>query len=112
MLQRHIEDNKVDFVVQFKPEHIIYKAHFPNNPITPGVCIVQIAKELFSFLTEKNYTITKLKSVKFLNPILPNDMVVFYFDWEYIDDLYHIKVHVFDVDVSFAKINMQLKQNE
>ena len=24
--------------VKFNPEHRIYKAHFPGNPVTPGVC--------------------------------------------------------------------------
>ena len=24
-------------------EHPIFKGHFPNNPVTPGVCMMQIA---------------------------------------------------------------------
>ena len=34
------------FSIELDPEHFIYKAHFPGEPITPGVCIMQIAKEL------------------------------------------------------------------
>ena len=26
--------------------HAIYAAHFPGNPVTPGVCIIQTVKEL------------------------------------------------------------------
>ena len=26
--------------------HAIYGAHFPGNPVTPGVCIIQTVKEL------------------------------------------------------------------
>ena len=32
--------------LQLHPEHEIYQAHFPGNPITPGVCQVQIVAEL------------------------------------------------------------------
>ena len=27
-------------------EHPIFKGHFPNNPVTPGVCMMQIVKNL------------------------------------------------------------------
>ena len=37
-----------EFDISFFPGHFIYKAHFPGEPITPGVCIIQIATELFS----------------------------------------------------------------
>ena len=37
-----------EFDISLFPEHFIYKAHFPGEPITPGVCIIQIATELFS----------------------------------------------------------------
>ena len=35
-----------EFTIRLNPEHIIYKAHFPNYPITPGVCIIRIIREL------------------------------------------------------------------
>ena len=28
--------------VQLNADHYIYRAHFPGNPITPGVCLVQM----------------------------------------------------------------------
>ena len=31
--------------LRLNPDHPIYHAHFPGNPITPGVCIVQIVGE-------------------------------------------------------------------
>ena len=36
----------VDYRVSLNASHIIYEAHFPGNPVTPGVCIIQIVKEL------------------------------------------------------------------
>ena len=30
------------FKVRLNASHVIYKAHFPGMPITPGVCIIQM----------------------------------------------------------------------
>ena len=42
------EDGRHVYTIRLNPEHFIYKAHFPGEPITPGVCIMQIAIELRS----------------------------------------------------------------
>ena len=33
------------FNVILNPDHLIYKAHFPGQPVTPGVCILQMIQE-------------------------------------------------------------------
>ena len=32
--------------ITLNPAHPIFAGHFPGNPITPGVCMLQIIKEL------------------------------------------------------------------
>lgn len=51
-----------NYRLRFNAEHPIYKAHFPDNPITPGVCFVQIAQDLLSKYLDKQCLI---KSVPF-----------------------------------------------
>ncbi len=58
-------------VVKFNPAHWIYSCHFPGNPITPGVCIVHVARELVSTHLNKALHIRMIKSIKFLNIINP-----------------------------------------
>ena len=41
--------------VKFNPEHFIYKAHFPGNPVTPGVCLVQMAAEILGEQYHKQF---------------------------------------------------------
>ena len=44
----------VSYTIKLIPSCVIYQAHFPGEPITPGVCIVQMAKELIEeLLTEQ-----------------------------------------------------------
>ena len=38
-------DGAVCYDIRLHPDHTIYKAHFPGEPITPGVCVIQIAKD-------------------------------------------------------------------
>lgn len=59
--------------VRTLPESPIYAAHFPGYPITPGVCIVQMAMEL----TGKH--LTSAKDIKFLHPVFPGQILRY--DW-------------------------------
>ena len=54
-------DGRHDFNIKLDPEHFIYKAHFPGEPITPGVCIMQIAKELLEEAEEDEMNGVKWK---------------------------------------------------
>ena len=40
------QEGTVSYDIRLHSDHFIYQAHFPGEPITPGVCVVQIAKEL------------------------------------------------------------------
>lgn len=59
------------YTIKLDPEHFIYKAHFPGEPITPGVCIMQIAHELLQLLCGCKLEIDCVKNVKFLRIIVP-----------------------------------------
>ena len=40
------ENGQPTYTIVVNENHFIYKAHFPNNPITPGVCMVQMIEEI------------------------------------------------------------------
>lgn len=102
------------FTVRFHPEHTIYQVHFKNNPITPGVLIVQIVKELFSVLKQEKFSIKKIKSVRFTHPIAPTEYpeAQFRLDMQEPDneELYPVKVTVYSGETVFSKIKLQLKK--
>lgn len=56
------------------PESVIYKAHFPEQPITPGVCIIQMATELLESLLHISLELSEIKNAKFLSVISPDKM--------------------------------------
>ncbi|MCQ2067867.1 MAG: beta-hydroxyacyl-ACP dehydratase [Bacteroidaceae bacterium] len=57
--------------VILNPDHLIYKAHFPGQPVTPGVCILQMIQELLSEQYGTPLFISKVKNAKFINMISP-----------------------------------------
>ena len=60
-----------EYTIRLNPEHFIYKAHFPGEPITPGVCIMQIVRELMEKSTGLSLEIDYVKNIKFLRIITP-----------------------------------------
>ena len=82
-----VTEKKVDgltghFELALTPSCFIYQAHFPGEPITPGVCIVQMGTELLEDLLceglqkKVKLEICKVKNVKFLSGISPNESTV------------------------------------
>ena len=69
----NVTDTTAEYNLEMNARHFIYKAHFPGQPITPGVCIVQIAKELLEDYVQKPLEIVKIKNVKFLSVITPDE---------------------------------------
>ncbi len=51
---------------------VVYKAHFPDYPITPGVALVQIAVDLLSERRGGRVDISAARNIKFLHPVIPD----------------------------------------
>lgn len=68
-----------NYAIELIPSCVIYAAHFPGRPVTPGVCIVQMGKELVEDLLSGQRSapcrldISKVKNVKFLSVISPEE---------------------------------------
>ncbi|MBO6211553.1 3-hydroxyacyl-ACP dehydratase [Algoriella sp.] len=78
-----IDDNTIKFKIELNPTHEIFEGHFPNNPIMPGVCMIQIIKELTEDFESKQLFLSKVSNVKFMaiinpfiNPILDIDLSI------------------------------------
>ena len=49
----------------------VFQAHFPGQPITPGVCILQMVTELLEDCTGRQLAVTRVKNAKFLTVLTP-----------------------------------------
>ena len=71
VLHKETDATATTYSVELDSEHFIFKAHFPGQPIMPGVCIVQMVKELLEDCLGKSFRISRIKNVKFLSAISP-----------------------------------------
>lgn len=58
-------------IIFVNESHEVFKGHFPGNPIMPGVCMMQIIKELTEQITESSLVMQSLSNVKFMALINP-----------------------------------------
>lgn len=64
-------DSKYSITILINEKHEVFKGHFPGNPIMPGVCMIQIIKELTAAITKSTLIIQTLSNVKFMALINP-----------------------------------------
>ena len=55
-------------------EHEIYKAHFPGQPVTPGVCQIQIVTEILALQLNEDVYLSDIKNVKYMAVISPEEV--------------------------------------
>lgn len=65
------DDSSYTVVVNLNKDHEVFKGHFPNNPVTPGVCMMQIIKELCEDILSKELLLKTASNVKFMALINP-----------------------------------------
>jgi len=66
-----LPEGQSGFNIILNPDHLIYKAHFPGQPVTPGVCILQMLRELLSVEMDKQLFIKNIKNAKFISMMSP-----------------------------------------
>lgn len=76
ILQSGIEESTVHASLTIHAGHAIFEGHFPDQPIVPGVCMIQIAREVAEHALEKKLRITKGDNIKFLAMLNPHETPV------------------------------------
>ncbi|MEQ1552739.1 MAG: hypothetical protein ABL929_01105 [Ferruginibacter sp.] len=60
-------------------QHQIFEGHFPQQPVVPGVCMMQMVKEILEQVLEKKANLISSAEMKFLaiiNPVENNSIDV------------------------------------
>ena len=66
-----LEQQNCHAIVSLNNSHPIFLGHFPGNPVVPGVCQVQMVKELVEKAVLHRLNLTASDNVKFLSMISP-----------------------------------------
>ena len=65
------DDHNFVVTININENHDVFKGHFPGNPVMPGVCMMQIIKELTEQITKSTLLLKTLTNVKFMALINP-----------------------------------------
>ena len=57
--------------IRLNPDHAIFAGHFPGQPVVPGVCMLQIIKELLEGATQQPLQLARASNIKFLTVLTP-----------------------------------------
>ncbi|MBP5241827.1 MAG: hypothetical protein J6Z26_08005 [Bacteroidales bacterium] len=95
--------------VEFNVDHEIFKAHFPGNPIVPGVCSLEIIRQMATALLGGVIRIPSVKNMKFINVMTPAKGKLFTFDIQLVaqsDSQYSAKATISDADAIVVKASL------
>ena len=101
--------------IELDSDSVIYKAHFPGNPITPGACIVEMGREIASLILEKDLLLEKADNIKFLMGIHPVETprVTFMLQMtEQGQGLWKVRTEVKNGDNVMTKMTLWLKETK
>ena len=93
---------------------MIYHAHFPEQPITPGVCIIQIASELLADLYSSSFELSSVSNAKYLAVINPKETPELTYTFKKVsfdDEKTNVKVSVVvsNNDTIYTKLSLVYK---
>lgn len=96
--------------VEMNGGHMIYRSHFPGNPVTPGACLVQMSVEMLQLLSRKRLQLAGAKRIKFRQMVRPTDSPSFVFEAAETDgDTLTATVTVESEGQNFAKMSLRCR---
>jgi 3-hydroxyacyl-[acyl-carrier-protein] dehydratase len=66
-----VQDFTIQADLEINARHKIFQGHFPQQPVVPGVCMMQMVKEIIEQVIEKKTNLSKAAEMKFLAVIDP-----------------------------------------
>lgn len=102
-LQR--QEAALSCTVAYNAQHAIFEGHFPGQPVVPGVCTLQLLKELLEEATGERLQLLKAAQVKYLRLITPEQTPVVSLQWQQQDGQWLVTASLRDQEVDLFKLS-------
>ncbi len=103
----NVESGSIEASIRINKDHSIFNGHFPGFPIVPGVCMIQMIKEIIGSLQQSSLMFVRGDNIKFLQFINPNivDTVNVNINNQQIDDqTFKTMAQIYSGDTVFLKL--------
>ena len=102
------DGNTIHSIINLNTEHPIYKGHFPENPVLPGIMQIEIIKDILKHELDTALHLQKVSSIKYLNLITPEiSDLQFELNIKPLEDVYKIKCVIKKDNLIYTKFSGQ-----
>ena len=111
ILQKETSPGVAKAKISINKNHRILEGHFPGLPVVPGVCMLQMVREIMEVVSGKELKIAGADNMKFLSVINPeqNDMVDVLVNFTEETGKFSISATLFAGTVTFFKLKATLE---
>lgn len=96
--------------VQYDATHPIFEGHFPGQPVVPGVCTMDMVKEMLQRAVGKDLLLKSTGQVKFLQLILPDVKPEVSITWQETENGYNVAASLKANEAFLFKMNGLFEQ--
>lgn len=94
--------------IRLEPDNVIFKAHFPDYPITPGAVQIRVATELLESHLDRKLSLTHVGDLKFIEPLFPEAEVTYSFTkLEVADGRLNVELTVRSEEKVFSRMSLE-----
>jgi len=72
--------------ISINAKHPLFKGHFPGQPVTPGVALIEIIRQILSSALNKNLMMTEAREIKFISAVIPTNITELDLSVEYSEE--------------------------
>lgn len=111
ILKKKEEINDIDNLIEIDFSHPVFKGHFPDKPVLPGVIMCDIIRNQISDVLSKKMQIETAKQIKFLKMITPSENNNYNVKISIINNQqqYIVKAIISQNDNTYFKLNAKYK---
>lgn len=107
-------EDAFDAEIKLNADHEVYKGHFPERPVVPGVIQLQVIKEVLENVLGIHLMIREVAVAKYLRPVTPGENPFLHIRIDYKQGEtgeYLINAWVTKNDTTFTKLKATLSKS-
>jgi 3-hydroxyacyl-[acyl-carrier-protein] dehydratase len=106
------DNSEIIYKIKIDFSHPVFKGHFPNKSVFPGVMMCDIIRHLVSDYLNIEVQLSLAKNIKFSKMIIPSKDNNYYVKIliEKIQEIYNVRSSVSKNEDTYFKINAQYKK--
>jgi len=99
--------------IELNDKHEIFNGHFPGNPVVPGVCLIQIIKEVLENTLKRELFLFESSNIKFISVVQPQINKILNLGYSVVqeNDFFQVNVLISFAEKTFVKFKGVFRNN-